>query len=252
MRYDNWPRQLAKTTGRRARRHPNTHLEIPKFTTMHDDASRRPARRRLLSDAPALIPYLRERLAALDAAEPPLPSLQRFPEARSAAVLAPLYAVDGRPHLLFIRRSADLKSHSGEIAFPGGGHDPADPSLRATALREAQEELAIDPARVDVLGTLPRVFTVVSNYLVLPVVGWLDEGIPPVVPNPYEVAAVIEAPLAALDDPAIFHEELWTRNGVQRPVRFYDFGPHRIWGMTAHVLHTLLALLPPIEEGHDG
>lgn len=204
-----------------------------------------PSRANLLADAAALAPYLRQRLAELVAEDPPSPGLRRLPEARAAAVLAPLYAVEGRPHLLFTRRSANLTSHRGEISFPGGGRDPEDPSLLATALREAQEELAIAPERVAVLGMLPQVFTVVSNYLVLPVVGWLGEGTPAVVPNPYEVAEVIEAPLAALADPAIFHEELWTRNGVQRPVRFYDLGPHRIWGMTAHVLHTLLGLLPP-------
>lgn len=219
---------------------------------MHDDpardSSRDSSRAQLLTDAAALIPYLREQLAAADAADPTLHwTHQQLATARSAAVLAPLYAVEGRPHLLFIRRSPQLKAHSGEIAFPGGGHDPIDMSLTETALREAQEELAIAPERVEVLGTLPRVFTVVSNYLVLPVVGWLGAGTPTVVPNPGEVAEVIEAPLAALADRAIFHEELWTRNGIQRPVRFYDLGPHRIWGMTAHVLHTLLALLPPAQ-----
>ncbi len=219
-------------------------------------------RERLLADASALIPYLRRRLAALDPIDPRdplqapgLPPRLLAPDAapdagptRAAAVLTPLYAVDGRPRLLFTRRTAHLPSHGGEIAFPGGGHDPTDRSLLATALREAQEELAIDPAGVEVLGALPQVFTVVSNYLVLPVVGWLGEGLPVLAPNPYEVAEVIEAPLAALADPAIFHEELWTRNGIQRPVRFYDFGPYRIWGMTAHVLHTLLALLAPGED----
>ncbi len=204
-------------------------------------------RDRLLTDADALVPYLRGRLAANSAQDPLLHSQ---PQARAAAVLAPLYAVDGRPHLLFTRRTAHLRSHSGEISFPGGGYDLSDSSLETTALREAQEELALDPARIEVLGALPRVFTVVSNYLVLPIVGWLGAGLPALVPNAYEVAEVIEAPLAALANPAIFHEELWTRHGLARPVRFYDLGPYRIWGMTAHVVHTLLSLLPGAEAAH--
>jgi 8-oxo-dGTP pyrophosphatase MutT (NUDIX family) len=201
-------------------------------------------RDRLLADANALVPYLRDRLTAQSAQDP---LLQSQPQARAAAVLAPLYAVDGKPHLLFTRRTAHLRSHSGEISFPGGGRDPDDPSLEETALRETREELALDPARVEVLGALPCVFTVVSNYLVLPVVGWLGAGLPALVPNAYEVAEVIEAPLAALADPAIFHEEIWARQGVRRPVRFYDLGPYRIWGMTAQVVHTLLGLLPGAE-----
>ena len=77
-----------------------------------------------------------------------------------------------------------------------------------------------------------------------PIVGWLGGGLPALAPNPDEVAEVIEAPLTALADPAIFHEEQWMRGGSAHTVRFYDLGAHRIWGMTAHILHTLLALLP--------
>ena len=195
----------------------------------------------LLGDADALAGYLRGRLRAHPVLDP-LTSPQ--PGARVAAVLAPLYAVEGRPHLLFTRRTPHLRAHSGEISFPGGGYELADPTLEMTALREAAEELALDPAGVEVLGPLPPVFAVVSNYLVMPFVGWLGEGMPRLRPNPHEVAEVIEAPLAALADPAIFHEETWMRGEVARSVLFYDLGPHRIWGLTGRILSTLLATLP--------
>jgi 8-oxo-dGTP pyrophosphatase MutT (NUDIX family) len=216
--------------------------QTPAEETPPPSPSAHPSRQVLLADAAALAAYLRQRLSS-HAVLDPLASPQ--PGARTAAVLAPLYPVNGQPHLLFTRRTAHLRAHSGEISFPGGSHDPTDESLVDTALREAHEELALDRSRVAVLGPLPPVFTVVSNFLVAPYAGWLPEGLPPLVPNPHEVAEVIEAPLAALADPAIFHEELWMRGGIARPVLFYDLGPYRIWGLTGRILHSLLALLPP-------
>jgi len=201
----------------------------------------------LLTDAEALADYLAIHLQAADA--PPaasavytLPPLSTPP--RAAGVLLPLYARDRQPYLLFTRRAPTLSSHSGEISFPGGSRDATDPTVSAAALREAYEELRIAPERVAVLGQLEPVFTAVSNFLITPVVGWLGEGPIAVEPNPDEVAEVIEAPLAALADPAIFHVEHWTRDGRQVPVYFYDLGPHRIWGATGRILYQLLALLP--------
>lgn len=200
----------------------------------------------LLADAEALVAYFTQRLA--EAPEVDLAAVAPA-TSRLAAVLAPLYARDGVPHLLFTRRTSTLSTHRGEISFPGGSRDPEDASLRETALREAYEELAIEPALVRVLGALPPVRATVSNFAVAPYLGWLPEGLPPLLPNPAEVAEVIEAPLAALADPAIFHEEQWFRGGpadgmLAHTVYFYDFGPHRIWGLTGRILHTLLALLP--------
>lgn len=208
------------------------------------------ARADLLADADALMRFLMGRLAtehepggglaSLDPARALLPST--LP--RDAGVLLPLYAREGHPYLLFTRRAPTLRSHSGEISFPGGSRETADATLAATALREAGEELHIMPEHVRVIGQLEPVFTVVSNFLITPVVGWLGEGPIAVTPNPGEVAEVIEAPLGALADPAIFHLERWTRNGRQIPVYFYDLGPHRIWGATGRILYQLLALLP--------
>jgi 8-oxo-dGTP pyrophosphatase MutT (NUDIX family) len=200
----------------------------------------------LLTSARALIPYLVGALANPAEAEAPaaLASLAAHSEPRAAGVLVPLYARDDRPHLLFTRRATTLAAHSGEISFPGGSRDPADTSLVATALREAEEEVGIPPGRVQVLGRLEPVFTTVSNYLMTPVVGWLGEVPVPLAPNPDEVTEIIEAPVGALADPAIFHAERWLRQGQPHIVYFYDLGQHRIWGATARVLHHLLELLP--------
>ncbi len=198
-------------------------------------------RETLLHDADALVAFLRERLA-----ETPARTLSE-PEraARAAGVLAPLYAVGGEPHLIFTRRSADLPKHKGEISFPGGAREPADISLAQTALREAQEEIGLDPAQVELLGALPPVFAAVSNFFITPQVGWLGEGLPALTTNPAEVAEVILAPLAALADPAIYHTEIWHRFGGAHVVHFFDFGPYLIWGATWRMLHSLLSLLPP-------
>jgi 8-oxo-dGTP pyrophosphatase MutT (NUDIX family) len=200
----------------------------------------------LLTDGSALAAYLGQVLAVAAVATPRATAGDRgAPPPRAAGVLIPLYARDDQPHLLFTRRSPSLAAHSGEISFPGGSRDPDDPSLADTALREAHEELGIVPDRVQVLGQLAPVFTVVSNFLITPFVGWMGSESTPLAPNPAEVAEVIEAPLTALVDPAIFHVEQWTRYGVPHPVYFYDYGPYRIWGATARVLHQLLELLPP-------
>ena len=209
-----------------------------------DDTEDGASRADLLADAGALARFLQARLAALSASPgaSATPSLPGTP--RAAGVLLPLYARAAQPYLLFTRRAPTLSAHSGEISFPGGSRDATDPTLTSVALREAYEELHIAPERVAVLGQLAPVFTVVSNFLITPVVGWLGEGPIAVEPNPGEVAEVIEAPLAALADPAIYHMELWARNGQQVPVYFYDLGAHRIWGATGRILHQLLALLP--------
>ncbi len=204
------------------------------------------ARAMLLDDAAALADYLGQMLPRQPS--PALPPDARNATPRLAAVLVPLYARETRPHLLFTRRSPRLTAHSGEISFPGGSHDAADVTLATTALREAQEEIGLAPESVSVLGALAPVFTVVSNFLITPIVGWLGATPAPLVPNPAEVDEVIEAPLADLADPAIFHAEEWVRNGRPHLVYFYDLGPYRIWGATARVLRDLLTLLPEDER----
>lgn len=191
-----------------------------------------------------ILHLLRERLVGEEGAERVLNvARELYPGARRAAVLLSLFEQEGELYIVFIKRATTLRSHGGEIALPGGGMDPDDGTVIMTALREAQEEIALDPARVEVLGILPPVFTVVSNYIIIPVVGYLPSGPGQLQLQLSEVTELIQASLKDLMNPSIAHTELWTRNGQVRTVYFYDYGPYRIWGATGHILHLFLQKL---------
>ncbi|MDQ2903386.1 MAG: CoA pyrophosphatase [Chloroflexota bacterium] len=169
---------------------------------------------------------------------------QRLPP-RHAAVLVALFERDAQAHMLFIRRASTLRSHSGEIAFPGGSIDAIDASPVMAALREAQEEVGLHPPLVEVLGVLPPVFTQVSNFLITPVVACLPQGLGTLQAQASEVAEIILASLHGLADPLIVHTEEWMRDGEPHTIYFYDYGSYRIWGATARILNALLELLVP-------
>ena len=159
-----------------------------------------------------------------------------------AAVLVPLLAVDGEPSLLFTRRSNLLPHHQGQIAFPGGGHDPEDPDLAATALREAQEEIGLDPAHVRLLGPLDDLETVATRFVITPFVG--------VAPHPYdfrpspdEVDLIFTVPLGRLEAPDALRRELWDFGGRKVPIDVYAVDGHVIWGATQRITQNLLAVL---------
>jgi 8-oxo-dGTP pyrophosphatase MutT (NUDIX family) len=164
-------------------------------------------------------------------------------EVRRAAVLIPLFKHEGQLSVMFIRRASTLRAHSGEIAFPGGSVEAIDDSVVETALRETQEEIGLNPQRVEVLGLLPPVFTAVSNFVVTPVVAFLPKGPGELLLQASEVAELIIIPLQALMDPAIVHTEEWTRGGITRTIHFYDYGSYRIWGATGRMLSELLMVL---------
>ena len=196
------------------------------------------------NDIRQVVQTLRERLEPVEHANI-LPDAVEglLPHARKAAVLLAIFEQEGAPYLVFIRRASTLRAHSGEIAFPGGGADLTDTSPVMTALREAQEEIGLDPVRVEVLGVLSPVFTVVSNYMILPVVAFLPHGLGEVQLQTTEVTELILIPLHGLVDPTISHTEEWTRGGLTRIVHFYDYGPYRIWGATGRILNALLEVL---------
>lgn len=159
---------------------------------------------------------------------------------RQSAVLALLYPVDCQWYMALMKRSEDGRAHSGQISFPGGKAEESDINLTHTALREAQEELGIDPGLVTVLGHLSQLYIASSQYLVRPVVGIASDR-PLFDPSPVEVAALIEAPLSTLLHP---QTRVWadvkTSQGIPLQVPAFRVQEHIVWGATAMILNELL------------
>jgi 8-oxo-dGTP pyrophosphatase MutT (NUDIX family) len=185
-----------------------------------------------------MIGSFEERLcAALQEREP---QLWTEAGARDAAVLIPLVA-SPEPTLVFTVRTDTLPSHKGQISFPGGSIDPEDASPEAAALREAHEELGLDPRMVRVLGRLDSVPTFVSGYVIHPFVGWMDE-LPALTPNSAEVASVMQVPLADLSD-EIRSEPGAAHRGRTYPTEAWVWKDNVIWGATARIIRLFLERL---------
>jgi 8-oxo-dGTP pyrophosphatase MutT (NUDIX family) len=168
------------------------------------------------------------------------PDVPHVDGARDAAVLIPIIG-SPEPNLLFTVRTDSVSSHKGQISFPGGSLDVADASVESAALREAHEELGIDPGQVRLLGRLDSVPTFVSGYVIHPIVGWLDE-LPPLQPNPAEVASVMEVPLGELTE-AIRKEPGSIHRGRTYPTESWIWNDLVIWGATARIIRLLLERL---------
>ena len=158
---------------------------------------------------------------------------------RASAVLVLFGGGPDDPDLLFIQRSADLRLHAGQPAFPGGAIDATDSGPVAAALREATEEVGVDPAGVDVVGTLPELFIPRTGFRVVPVLAWWRQPCAVAPVDPAEVAAVERVTVSALADPA-------TRVMVRGPSGFlspaFRVKGMLIWGFTAVLVDRLLAL----------
>jgi 8-oxo-dGTP pyrophosphatase MutT (NUDIX family) len=159
-----------------------------------------------------------------------------------AAVLVPLFLRDGELHAVFTRRRDDLRRHAGEISFPGGRQDPGE-DLRETALREADEEIGLDPTAVTLVGALPPTPTVVTSYAIYPFVGTIEPK-SNWRPSATEVAEVLELSLPQLKQG--YGRERLVRRGLPFRTDVYKTDGALIWGATARILRDLFERLDPM------
>jgi 8-oxo-dGTP pyrophosphatase MutT (NUDIX family) len=190
-------------------------------------------------EVPGWLAPLAARAATIDGSD-----LSRFlpPDdgsGRASAVLMAFADGPDGPSVLLIERAPDLRKHPGQVAFPGGSVDPTDESHSAAALREANEEVGLDPATVRVLTELPAIYIPVSGFVVTPVLAWWRHPHPVGPVDAAEVARVELVPIAELTDPAnrfrVTHPSGWLGPG-------FEAGGLFVWGFTAGLLDRLLTL----------
>jgi 8-oxo-dGTP pyrophosphatase MutT (NUDIX family) len=157
----------------------------------------------------------------------------------AAAVLCALFTEGDQAEVVLTRRSTKLRSHTGEVSFPGGRMERGESPLDA-ARREAHEEVGLDPATVTPVGRLSSLTTSISPAPIIPIVATLP-GRPVLHPNPDEVDRAFTVPLVALVPPEVHHSELWGwTDGAERRIDFFDLEGDTVWGATARMLSELL------------
>ena len=157
-----------------------------------------------------------------------------------AAVLVPI-VLHAAPSLLLTKRTSHLKKHAGQVSFPGGRIDPDDAHPEAASLREAEEEIALDPSRVDIIGRMDDYLTG-TGYRITPVIGLLPPGLA-YRPSPDEVEEVFEFPLSRLMDPDAPRRQKQHVRGEWREYWVWPHADHFIWGATAAIMHDLAGKL---------
>jgi len=163
----------------------------------------------------------------------------------NAAVLVPLYLINGELHAVLTRRRADLRRHAGEISFPGGREDASDSDLIHTALREAQEEIGLDPEAVTVAGALSPIPTIATSYAIYPFVGLIEPG-HDWRPSATEVERVLEMSLTDLR--VGYGRRRLLRRGVPFRTDTFVVSDELVWGATARILSDLLERLDTLSD----
>ena len=166
------------------------------------------------------------------------PVLPTFPDAKPSAVLTLLADGPNGPEVLLTRRSMHLRNHRGEMSFPGGRCDPGETPIE-TALREAHEEVGLEPDRPEIVGELSHLSTVVSKSYIVPVVARLEERVE-LRPQTTEADRVFWLPLAELSRPGTYHAARWGTPPLDRRLHFFQLDDETVWGATAHMLVDLL------------
>lgn len=160
-----------------------------------------------------------------------------------AAVLVPLYVDQGELHAVLTERRQELRRHAGEVSFPGGRQDAVDPDLQATALREAEEEIGLPSAAVEVVGALRPTPTIATGYAIYPFVGVIEPGMTWTL-SALEVARVLELSLRELRGG--YKRRRLIRRGIPILTDTYTVGEHFIWGATARILGDLFERVEPL------
>lgn len=210
--------------------------------------ARRPGGRQVVPRPPNTVrefdaPWDDGRAWSLDQLLDPVPPASRpilptFPDAKPSAVLVTLADGPRGAEVLLTRRSQVLRNHKGEMSFPGGRCDPGETAID-TAIREAHEEVGLEPSSVDVVGELDHLSTVVSKSYIVPVVATVEERVE-LRPRTAEADRVFWLPVEELTRPGTYHAERWGTPPLDRRLHFFHLDDETVWGATAHMLVDLL------------